>query len=54
MTADFDDATGAVVQYQWWHFGVRYTNIDYKVSGTCVGKCSYNGNNLGVFFNYVF
>ena len=52
--SDFNNATGAIVQYQWWIFGARYTNINYKVSGTCVGKCSYDGSNLGVFMNIVF
>ena len=60
--ADFSNATGLIVQYQYWLFGVRYTNIKYKISSIdipggsvgCVANCSYDGSNFGVFFNYVF
>jgi hypothetical protein len=60
--ADFDNATGFILQYQYWMFGVRYTNITYKVSkisfggasGPCGANCSFDGSSLGVFFNYTF
>ena len=57
--ADFKTATGLVLQYQYWLFGVRYTAIHYQISSltdgfSCVANCSYSGNSLGVFFNYVF
>ncbi len=52
--ANFDAATGAILQYQYWLFGVRYTSIRYKVSSDCTSGCSVDGSNLSVFFNYVF
>jgi hypothetical protein len=52
--ADFDPATGVILQYQYWLFGVRVTGIRYKVSDGCTGDCTVNGNSLGFFFNYVF
>ncbi|HEY3644542.1 MAG TPA: hypothetical protein VGM16_04320 [Gammaproteobacteria bacterium] len=57
--ADFKTATGLVLQYQYWLFGVRYTAIRYQISSVnnvpgCFGKCDYDGSSIGVFFNYVF
>lgn len=53
--ADFDNATGLLLQYQYWMFGVRYTDITYKVSaGTPCVKCSFDGSSLGLFFNFAF
>ena len=52
--ATFDPATGVVLQYQYWLFGVRLTGIRYKVSNGCASGCTINGNSLGFFFNYVF
>lgn len=56
---NFKTATGLVLQYQYWLFGVRYTAIRYKISdfsdgGSCIANCSYDGSSLGLFFNYVF
>ena len=50
----FDNATGVILQYQYWMFGVRLTSIRYKVSGGCIGDCSVSGNSLGAFFNFTF
>ena len=57
--ADFNTATGLVLQYQYWLFGVRYTAIRYKVSSfsngsSCIANCSFDGSSIGAFFNYVF
>ena len=57
--ADFQTATYMVLQYQYWLFGMRYTNIKYKVSslndgGTCISNCSFDGSSIGLFVNYVF
>ena len=61
--ADFNNATGLILQYQYWLFGIRYTNIKYKVSSFsvpgggstgCVANCSFDGSNVALFFNYVF
>jgi hypothetical protein len=46
---DFDNSLGWLLEYRYWLFGVRYTNITYRSS---VGNV--NGNSLGVFFNYTF
>lgn len=51
---DFENATGVVLQYQYWLFGVRLTGINYKVSGCGTGCSSVSGNSLGFFFNYTF
>ena len=51
---DFDNATGVVLQYQYWLFGARFTGINYKVSGCNSGCSSVSGNSLSVFFNYTF
>lgn len=48
---DFDTAGGIILEYRYWLFGVRYTNIRYKVSG---GGGSADGSSLGLFFNYTF
>ena len=54
-SADFDNATGLILQYQYWMFGVRYTGITYKASaGTPCTKCSFDGSSLGLFFNFAF
>ncbi|HEY1991065.1 MAG TPA: hypothetical protein VGH71_01295 [Gammaproteobacteria bacterium] len=50
----FKDAVGAVLEYQYRIFGVRYTNIRYRIDGPCRGRCSFDGSTLGVFFNFVF
>lgn len=50
---DFNSATGVIVQYQYWLFGVRLTGITYKASD-CSSGCNVSGNNLSVFFNYTF
>ncbi|MGH8403136.1 MAG: hypothetical protein ACRESO_07040, partial [Gammaproteobacteria bacterium] len=46
---NFDNALGWFVEYRWWLFGVRYTNITYR---SPQGDAS--GNSLGLFFNYSF
>lgn len=52
--ADFKNAAGLVLQYQYWMFGVRYTSIKYKVSN-CSGTCnSIDGSSLAFLFNYQF
>ena len=51
---DYDNATGVVLQYQYWLFGARLTGINYKVSGCNSGCSSVSGNSLSVFFNYTF
>ena len=51
---DFDNATGVMLQYQYWLFGVRATSIHYKVSSGCTSDCNINGSSLSLFFNYVF
>lgn len=50
----FKDAVGAVLEYQYRIFGVRYTNIRYQVDGACTGRCGFDGSTLGLFFNFVF
>lgn len=50
----FKDAVGAVLEYQYRFIGLRYTYVRYKVEGACTGRCSFNGSNLGFFFNFVF
>ena len=50
----FKDAVGAVLEYQYRIFGLRYTNVRYRVEGSCTGRCSYDGSTLGFFFNFVF
>lgn len=51
---DFNNATGIVLQYQYWVFGIRATSIHYKLSNGCTTGCDFNGSSLGVFFNYAF
>jgi len=56
---NFQSAPGLILQYQFWLFGVRYTAIRYKISsfstgGSCIANCTFSGNSLGLFFNYVF
>ena len=51
---DFANATGVVLQYQYWLFGARYTGINYKVSNCPTGCSSVSGNSLSFFFNYTF
>lgn len=46
---NFDNALGWFVEYRWWLFGVRYTNIMYRSS-----QGDASGNSLGLFFNYSF
>ena len=46
---DFNNAWGWLVEYRWWLFGVRYTNIMYRSP-----QGDVSGNNLGLFFNYTF
>lgn len=51
----FNNATGVMLQYQYWLFGLRLTSIRYTASGNCNGGCgTVSGNSLGVFFNYTF
>jgi len=52
--ASFDNATGVMLQYQYWLFGARFTSIRYKVSSGCVANCSFSGNSLSLFFDYAF
>lgn len=56
QNADFNSASGFIVQYQYWLFGVRYTNIKYHVSNCpSFAVCkSVDGSSFGLFFNYVF
>ena len=57
---DFSNAMGFILQYQYRFFGVRYTNINYKLSSPCTGSCSItgtgsvSGSSLGIFFDFVF
>ncbi|MGB9429680.1 MAG: hypothetical protein WCC11_07375 [Gammaproteobacteria bacterium] len=46
---DFNNSLGWLVEYRWWMFGVRYTNITYRSA-----QGNVSGNNLGLFFNYTF
>lgn len=46
---NFDNSVGWLVEYRWWLFGLRYTNITYRSPGGDV-----NGNNWGLFFNFTF
>ncbi|HKV96400.1 MAG TPA: hypothetical protein VJR90_02785 [Gammaproteobacteria bacterium] len=46
---NFNNALGWILEYRWWLFGVRYTNIMYR---SPQGDAS--GNSLGLFFNYAF
>ena len=46
---NFNNALGWLVEYRWWLFGVRYTNITYRSP-----QGDVSGNNLGIFFNYSF
>ncbi|MGA9852911.1 MAG: hypothetical protein WBR15_08285 [Gammaproteobacteria bacterium] len=46
---DFDNSAGWLLEYRYWLFGVRYTNITYRSS-----QGNVNGNSLGLFFNYTF
>ncbi|HEY1772113.1 MAG TPA: hypothetical protein VGH91_02845 [Gammaproteobacteria bacterium] len=50
----FKDPVGLVLEYQYRIFGLRYTNIRYRVDGPCTERCSYDGSTLGFFFNFVF
>lgn len=50
---DFNNATGIMLQYQYWLFGVRATSIHYELSG-CTADCKRNGSSIGIFFNYAF
>ncbi|MGH8306852.1 MAG: hypothetical protein ACRER0_01115 [Gammaproteobacteria bacterium] len=47
--ADFNNSTGWLLEYRYWLFGVRYTNITYRSS-----QGNVRGNSLGLFFNYTF
>lgn len=51
---DFNNATGVMVQYQYWLFGIRATSIRYEISSGCSANCRRNGSSIGVFFNYPF
>ena len=57
---DFSNAMGFILQYQYRFFGVRYANINYKLSSPCTGSCSItgtgsvSGSSLGIFFDFVF
>ena len=55
-SADFDNAAGLILQYQYWMFGVRYTSITYKAAASthCIANCSFDGSSIGVFFNFAF
>ncbi|MGH8283630.1 MAG: hypothetical protein ACRESE_07260 [Gammaproteobacteria bacterium] len=46
---DFNNSAGWLLEYRYWLFGVRYTNISYRSS-----QGNVNGNSLGLFFNYTF
>jgi hypothetical protein len=46
---DFDNSLGWLIEYRYWLFGIRYTNITYRSS-----QGNVNGSNLGLFFNYTF
>lgn len=54
-TADFENALGLVLEYEnnhtTWAWGVRYTHIDYDYEVT--GE-TFDGNNVGLFFNWYF
>ena len=52
--ASFDNATGVMLQYQYWLFGARLTSIRYKLSSGCAANCSFSGNSLSLFFDYAF
>jgi hypothetical protein len=51
---DFSNATGVVLQYQYWLFGVRATSIHYKITSACTSSCNLNASSIGMFFNYAF
>ena len=50
----FKDPVGLMLEYQYRFIGIRYTNIRYRVDSPCSGRCSFDGSNLGLFFNFVF
>lgn len=50
----FHDAVGGILEFQYWLFGLRYTNIRYTASGPCLARCSYDGSNLGLYVSFVF
>ncbi|MCW8856673.1 MAG: hypothetical protein OQJ95_04865 [Kangiella sp.] len=54
-TAEFENALGLVLEYEnnydTWGWGVRYTHIDYDYDATSE---TFDGNNIGAFFNWYF
>jgi len=54
-TADFENALGLVLEYEnnhdIWAWGVRYTHIDYDYD---IAGQTFDGNNVGFFFNWYF
>ncbi|WP_228703752.1 hypothetical protein [Kangiella sediminilitoris] len=54
-TADFDDTTGLVLEYEnnydRWGWGVRYTDISYQHSDSTL---KFDGNNIAAFAHFYF
>lgn len=49
----YHDVAGAILQYQYWLFGVRYTYIRYRPE-TLPGTPSFDGSSLGLFISIAF
>jgi hypothetical protein len=49
----YDDAGGLLLQYQYSHFGVRYTYIRYRAHDLATHP-SFDGSSLGLFINLTF
>ncbi|GAA4355313.1 hypothetical protein [Kangiella marina] len=54
-SADFDDATGLVLEYEnnydRWAWGIRYTNIEYTHSSS---GSDFDGSNIAAFAHFYF
>lgn len=50
-TLDFDNASGVVFEYGYGMFSVRYTDIDYGISGY---SGSVDGSGMGIYFSTAF
>ncbi|HEY1772112.1 MAG TPA: hypothetical protein VGH91_02840 [Gammaproteobacteria bacterium] len=48
---DFDNALGLVLEYRYSFFGLRFTRINYTLSGA---DRNFNGDSYGAFFNFTF
>ncbi len=58
-TFDADDANGFLAEYRYYftdnlHFGIRYTDIDYKIKGSEGQKSELSGNAFGLYLGASF